>query len=89
MSGEKQYEVTAWQWPRYVIDRRQMDFANRVIPRDKFVEYEPKDLEWMIPLGMAPEIVIDPAVVERAAKVIVNKFERACMGLLAEGRGDQ
>ena len=64
---------------RYLIDRLQMEFVNRVIPRHRFVQYEPKDLEWMIPLGMAPEIVIDPAVMQRAAKAVMGDFERACM----------
>lgn len=26
-----------------------------ILPQERFVEYEPKDLEWMVPLGMAPE----------------------------------
>jgi hypothetical protein len=37
-----------------VITRNQYEFWQRAIPREKFVEYEPKDMEWMIPLGMAP-----------------------------------
>lgn len=32
------------------------EFKWRHIPEEKFVEYEPKDLEWMIPLGMAPPL---------------------------------
>ena len=56
-----------------------MEFVNRVIPRHRFVQYEPKDLEWMIPLGMAPVIVIDPAVMQRAAKAVVERLERDVM----------
>ena len=72
-------EVEAGEMTRYLIDRLQMEFVNRVIPRDRFVQYEPKDLEWMIPLGMAPVIVIDPAVMQRAAKAVVERLERDVM----------
>lgn len=30
------------------------EFRHREIPQDRFVDYEPKDLAWMVPLGMAP-----------------------------------
>jgi hypothetical protein len=71
-------EFVEWK-PRYVIDRRELEFVNRVIPRERFVEYEPRDLDWMIPLGMAPEIVIDQALMDRAAKILAKRFERECM----------
>jgi hypothetical protein len=65
----------AWKGPLFVIDRRQMEFVNRVIPRHRFVEYEPSDLAWLIPLGMAPEVKIDESVRQRAAKAVVEKME--------------
>lgn len=52
----------------FVIDRpclNVIEFRDRSIPKDRFVEYEPSDLEWMIPLGMAPIIEPDPALVEQ------------------------
>ena len=65
---------------RYVIDKRQIEFTNRNIPKDRFIQYEPRDLDWMIPLGMAPEIVVDPHLVRRAAKIIDKKMDRCICG---------
>lgn len=35
----------------------QFEFLTRRIPRHRFVEYEPSDLAWLVPLGAAPRIV--------------------------------
>lgn len=45
------------------------EFILREIPQDRFVEYEPKDLAWMVPLGMAP---IREDVLECQKKAVEN-----------------
>lgn len=40
--------------PTYSIDLNELEFRMREIPKHRFVEYEPSDLEWMVPMGMAP-----------------------------------
>ena len=47
------------------IDRRQIEFNCREIPKERFVEYEPCDLDWMIPLGLAPVIKIPDSIAEQ------------------------
>lgn len=38
------------------------EFFTREIPKHRFVEYEPSDLEWLIPLGMAPRKQWPPTI---------------------------
>lgn len=60
---------------RIVMDRNEMEFCTRDIPKHKFVQYEPKDLEWMIPLGMAPEIKFDVELMDRVQRAMYRRIE--------------
>ena len=64
--------------PTFKIDMNELEFRCRHIPEHKFVEYEPSDLEWMIPLGMAPPVDVSKEAVELAKK-IQDRIKRECM----------
>jgi len=68
---------------KVTIDKNELDFADRVIPEHRFVEYEPSDLEWMIPLGLAPRREIPPEVIDRASRRMRDMIEfEVLMGIL-------
>lgn len=50
--------------------KNEVEFRRRIIPQERFVEYEPSDLEWMIPLGMAPEIPV--TILSLKPRLLVN-----------------
>ena len=60
---------------KVTIDKNELEFRDRVIPKERFVEYEPSDLDWMIPLGMVPRREIPKHVIDRVGQRVRDIME--------------
>lgn len=84
-------EVKQTSYVPGTIDLRDIEFATRRIPKHPFVEYEPSDLDWLIPLGGAPVIEIPKEVVEECARkvdrYILNRLTDRLHGFNGPGGG--
>ena len=59
------------------ITQNDIDFATHAVPEERFVEYEPSDMAWMIPLGMATERHLTPEQINSAADRLEKQMEIA------------
>ena len=68
---------------KILIDRRDVELYERRLPDWPFVQWEPSDLEWMEPLGMAPEKEIDFEVMDRIGRELEDRvFQHVYQGIL-------